>query len=246
MPNSQRSQNIYTRRQFFDWSSHFLYWFDFAGLFLGAWVANYFGIWNAWPSWKHCDTVVLLLQGCLLQLSHLPSCWHQIGGVNSIVEIDESLMARRKYHRAHQVPERWVFGGIDSATNIGFLVIVPNRTAATLLPLVEQFIAPGTMTHSNRWGACSNTQHMNVNPPYRHNTVNHTENFVDPVTRATTNHVGCIWKTCKSKFKSMNGVHSSMLSGYLDEFMWRQRRGRTHIAAFGNIFADISEWYPTL
>ena len=30
----------------------------------------------------------------------------QIGGVNSIVEIDESLMARRKYHRGHQVPER--------------------------------------------------------------------------------------------------------------------------------------------
>ena len=169
----------------------------------------------------------------------------QIGGVDSVVEIDESVMARRKYHRGHQVPERWVFGGIDPATNVGFLVMVADRSAATLLPLIEQFIVPGTMIHSDQWAAYNNIQNINVNPPYHHLTVNHTENFVAPATGATTNHVECMWKNCKSKFKSMNGCHSSMLSGHLDEFMWRQQRGRTHAAAFENLLRAISEWYPT-
>ena len=44
----------------------------------------------------------------------------QIGGPGRIVEIDESVIARRKYHRGHRVPERWAFGGIDPESNLGF------------------------------------------------------------------------------------------------------------------------------
>ena len=55
-----------------------------------------------------------------------------------MVEIDESLglVARRKYNRGHRVPERWVFGGVDPETNIGFLQIVPDRSANSLLPII--------------------------------------------------------------------------------------------------------------
>jgi transposase-like protein len=47
---------------------------------------------------------------------------YTIGGVGHIVEIDESAVSKRKYHVGHQVPERWVFGGYDTTTKIGFIV----------------------------------------------------------------------------------------------------------------------------
>ena len=72
------------------------------------------------------------------------------------MESDESLIARRKYHRGHSVPERWAFGGIDLESNLRFLVLVDDRSAATLLPLIQQFIAPGSIIHSDEWVAYRN------------------------------------------------------------------------------------------
>ena len=62
----------------------------------------------------------------------------QIGDPGRVVEIDKSVIACRKYHRGHRVPERWAFGGIDPESNLGFLVLVDNHSAATLLPLIQQ------------------------------------------------------------------------------------------------------------
>ena len=55
-----------------------------------------------------------------------------------MVEVDESLFARRKYNRGRIVEERWIFGGYDAVEKMGFLVPVPARDAGTLLPIVQQ------------------------------------------------------------------------------------------------------------
>ena len=44
-----------------------------------------------------------------------------IGGLEHIVEIDESLLVRRKYNVGHLVREQWVFGGYDNTDKVGFL-----------------------------------------------------------------------------------------------------------------------------
>ena len=60
-----------------------------------------------------------------------------------------------------------------------------------------------------------------------HATVNHSLEFVNPVTGVHTQHVESYWNRVKMKFKRMKGVHDTMLSSYLDEYMWRERqRGR--------------------
>ena len=69
------------------------------------------------------------------------------------MEIDESVIARRKYHRGHRVPERWVFGGTNPESNLGFLALVDDRSAATPLTLIQQFIGPGSIIHSDEWAA---------------------------------------------------------------------------------------------
>ena len=35
-----------------------------------------------------------------------------VGGPGMVVEIDETVYARLKYHRGRHFPEQWVFGGI--------------------------------------------------------------------------------------------------------------------------------------
>ena len=76
-------------------------------------------------------------------------------------------------------------------------MLVDDCSAATLLPLIQQFIAPGSIIHSDEWAAYRNIAQMNVVPPYQHLTVNHTVNFVDPLTGCTTNHIEAMWKNCK-------------------------------------------------
>ena len=67
-----------------------------------------------------------------------------IGGVGKIVEIDESKFGKRKYHRGRRVDGVWVFGGIERESRC-FMVSVEDRTAATLIPIIKQYILPGTV-----------------------------------------------------------------------------------------------------
>lgn len=48
----------------------------------------------------------------------------------------------------------------------------------------------------------------------------------------------------KTKLKNMKGVRRNMLSSYLDEFMWRERHGRTSGGAFHNMLIQIANKHP--
>lgn len=87
--------------------------------------------------------------------------WHLLqrpillGGVGITVEIDESLFLKAKYHRGHALyrPQRWVFGIWSPNEHLGYVVFVDRRDAATLLPIIEQHIRPGSVIHSDQWQA---------------------------------------------------------------------------------------------
>lgn len=59
----------------------------------------------------------------------------KIGGVGKVVQIDESKVGKRKYHRGHRVEGQWVFGGIEEDSRRCFMVPVEDRSEATLLRL---------------------------------------------------------------------------------------------------------------
>jgi hypothetical protein len=60
----------------------------------------------------------------------------KIGGPGVVVQIDESVISKRRNHQGRIIKPRWVFGGYCPQTKKGFFVKVRNRSAATLLPLI--------------------------------------------------------------------------------------------------------------
>ena len=160
----------------------------------------------------------------------------QLGGPGITVEIDESVFTRRKYNRGRMVREQWVFGGIDVTAKKGFLIPVGRRDAATLLPIVEQFILPGSTIVSDCWRAYNALPTLG----YNHLTVNHTYHFVDPDTYAHTNNVENMWMRAKMRSKREMGTKPELLESYLIEFMWR-----TSVAGdpFDNIIDGICLQY---
>ena len=107
--------------------------------------------------------------------------------------------------------------------------VVQRRDAATLMPIVTAHTAPGSVIHSDMWAAYRRVQQL---PPVAaHNTVNHSRNFVDPVTGVHTQNIESYWNRVQ-------------LPSYLDEFMWRERHGKTYRDTLDNIIRDIAQDYP--
>ena len=70
---------------------------------------------------------------------------NRIGGEGKVVQIDESKFGKRKKtksRRGHRVEGAWVFGGVEKGAgelygnNKAFSVVVEDRKAETLLPLI--------------------------------------------------------------------------------------------------------------
>jgi len=165
-----------------------------------------------------------------------------LGGVGKTVQIDESVLVRAKYHRGRQLhkKQRWIFGIYDPEKREGYIQLVDKRDAATLLPIIQRIVAPGSTIWSDEWAAYRQLSSLG----YQHETVNHSENFTDPTTGTCTNHVEAYWCAVKRRFKTMVGTTQEMLPSYLDEHMWRERYGQTAKMAMLNLQRHIAERYP--
>lgn len=116
-----------------------------------------------------------------------------IGGEGITVEIDECMLVRRKHHVGRIVKHQWVFGGVQVPSGKCFLVKVDKRT---LIPIIHQYIAPGSTIISDCWKAY-NTLDKSAKYHYKHLTVNHSTNFVDPQSGACTNRIESLWQKAK-------------------------------------------------
>lgn len=142
-----------------------------------------------------------------------------IGGDGVEVEIDESKFGKRKYHRGHRVDGQWVFGGREKNDHTKiFMIPVHNRKEVTLLPLIQKWIKPGSIIHSDCWKAYTNL----AKKGYHHITVNHSKEFINTETGACTNGIEGDWRHAKASIPRY-GIHKGLHAGYLGEFMWRRR-----------------------
>ena len=145
----------------------------------------------------------------------------KLGGDGIICQIDESLFRHKpKYHKGRATDhEIWVFGIADTSYEPSkiYLEIVDNRSASTLLPIVQRICRNGTIIISDQWKAYNKIEKLG----FHHLTVNHSLNFVDPITVAHTQSIESYWAKVKYRIKIKKGVLGDKMDLYLNEWMWK-------------------------
>ena len=117
-----------------------------------------------------------------------------IGGENVIVEADESKFGKRKHHRGHYVEGVWVLGMVERTIERRIVLIpVIRRDRETLKFLLEFHIRRGSMLITDGWRG-----YRGMEENYLRQVVNHSEHFVDPITRAHTNTIEGNWSALKA------------------------------------------------
>ena len=142
-----------------------------------------------------------------------------VGGPGKTVQIDETLMCRRKYHVGRMLKQVWIFGGICVEDQKFFCLVVPDRTKETLEAEIRKHIQPETRIISDCWKAYA---FLDDESDYEHQTVNHSKNFVDPETKANTQMIERLWRELKRINKRYEGIPVAKVKEHISEFMWRR------------------------
>ncbi len=169
-----------------------------------------------------------------------------IGGPGMTVEIDESHIRSRKYNRGRILKSEavWVFGGICRETGECFLAQCERRDANTLLPILQERVAPGTTIYSDMWPAYGGINNLPVG--YEHWSVNHSENFIDPDDRNIhTQTVERMWGCLKATLP--RNLTDEQMGAYFMKFMY-EKKFSWHELSTGQKFKlmcdHISNIYP--
>ena len=110
---------------------------------------------------------------------------------------------------------QWIFGGREKYNKKKvFMIPVHNRKQNTLIPLIEKWIQPGSIIHSDCWKSYNKLSILGNT----HITVNHSKEFMNVSNAACTNSIEIDW--CHAKVSMPRyGMHAA----YLAEFMWRHK-----------------------
>jgi hypothetical protein len=142
-----------------------------------------------------------------------------LGGPGHLVQIDESVITKQKYHVGRRIPPKWIIGIYDVTTKKGYAAYIPNRSSKTLLQHIQKVVLAGTEIWTDELRSYWCLAVLGGASPYTHKTVNHSRYFRDPLTRVCTNHVEAYWSRLKGMIRRL-GVMGS--PEYIDMFLWWQ------------------------
>lgn len=157
-----------------------------------------------------------------------------IGGPGIVVEIDESKFGKRKYNRGHRVEGVWIVGGVErTRERKSFLVQVKDRKADILTYIITKHVREGSIIYTDLWKGYNRLSRSG----YEHSTVNHSENFKDPVTGTHTNTIEGTWNGLKMQIKPRCRVKDK-IDDHLLEFLWRRKNSKNLWEGFINALKD--------
>ena len=103
-----------------------------------------------------------------------------------------------KNHQGRHLPHQLIFGGSSRDTGENFTLAVPDRSAATLMPIITQYILPVTTIMSDQWRVYNGIAAAPC-MGYTQETVNHSLHFINPNTDANTQRIERSWKSAKER-----------------------------------------------
>lgn len=162
-----------------------------------------------------------------------------IGGPGVIVEIDETKLGKRKYNRGHRVDGVWVIVGIErNHMKKIFLVEVEDRTSKTIHKVISEHVIQGSEIQTDMFRSYNGIETAG----YTHLTVNHSQNFKDPVTHACTNTVEGLNSGLKRKIPIRNRT-KDYINHHLGEYVWRRQNKNALFESFISAMRDIQYNY---
>ena len=88
--------------------------------------------------------------------------------------------------------------------------IVENRGAEILLPIIQSVLRPGSIVHSHEWRSYRQIQGRTG---LSHRTVNHSINFVEPITGVHTQNIESYWNVKKTLIKKCEVASKNYCTG---------------------------------
>lgn len=142
----------------------------------------------------------------------------RLGGPQIIVQVDETKLNHNvKSHRGRgPIHPAWCLCIVDTSTQpaTGFATMIADRTSATIIPIIERVVRPGSIIHTDEARSYLSLK------KYEHSSVCHKYHFVDPITGVHTQHVESWNNKIKSSIKQCHGIDEDKREAFLQEFMF--------------------------
>ena len=97
------------------------------------------------------------------------------------------------------------------------MIKVEKRDEETIKDILDKYVEKGSIVHTDCWKGYLNIEESG----FKHKTVNHSENFVDPETGAHTNTIEGLWNGIKLQIAPRNR-NKDLIEAHLFEFIWRK------------------------
>ena len=170
------------------------------------------------------QTVVEWFKFCReICVNHFDDNQNLIGGPGSVVEIDETLIVKRKYNRGRMLASGWLFGGIERRTDGQFkcfMRVVYDRSGDHLKFLIRRHVARGTHIITDGWGGYMGLSEMG----YEHSVVIHERNFISPDNSDVhTQRIEATWCSLKRFVRSRGTNKSEFYVEYICEWIFRRK-----------------------
>ena len=118
------------------------------------------------------------------------------------------------------------------------LIPVASCDKETLTPLLIERIRPGSIIYSDCWKSYGCLDQYD----FSHLTVNHSLNFIDPMTGCHTLNVESMWWSVKRSLPDTMTRHGQ-LDLHLAEYLWCNKNRKSH-DIFKEFLTDAARYYP--
>lgn len=156
-----------------------------------------------------------------------------LGGPGIKVEIDDSIMLKRKPHQDSDPGEYRFFGGYCVVQKRGFLVPIETRDTLTLTSLISKHIAPGSIIHGVRSIECLDLPYDEI--PYYHDNIS--ESTRRPEKNLGSPGVACFWGTVLRKLRFAQGSQGSHTIQRVIEAVYKHNFGFGYRMSFSERLA---------
>ena len=225
-------------------------------LFAHSWLKKFYSVQLIKNNLNLSDTTIVDFRSFCSEVTDfwLDYNLEPIGGPGIVVELDETVCVKRKYNRGRVLKEIWIIGAIERISKKCFVKVLLEeinlaeitrdqrltrlrRDKDTLIPIIQQYIKPGSIINSDGWGAYVDLGNLG----YEHNVVIHERHFVNPDDpNIHTQTIERLWRDLK-EWVSRSGMRPKFMHQYLSR--WLFLRHRSHERCLHDFLIEMGKLY---